>query len=182
MLGSRIGSIAAVALLASQFGACGEAPEAGAVRHTDSKSTQGAQARTTKPGAPVDLKFELRGRPEAGRPLPIDIVVLPRAETESLRVSFIATAGLAVRPAPLPTQYDKVRAASEYRHTLNVVPLQDGVHYLHAIVVMDSPNGPQARAFSIPVVVGSGRAMTSSKAPPVDWTGQSIESLPAEQN
>lgn len=200
---SRIRSIAAAACLSGLLLACGdEAPDADATQAggtpkqaaTPKPSAAAAAAEatrgmvsgvtnTSKPGAPVDLKFELKARPEAGQPLPIEIALVPRVASESLRATFIATDGLTVHSGG-PAEYAKAQAAAVYRHTLTVVPREDGVYYLSAIVLMDMPNGPEARTFSIPVIVGAPQedlGPAGKSAPPVDGTGQPIQSMPAQQ-
>jgi len=72
-----------------------------------------------------------------------------------------------------------------YRHTLTVTPRENGEYYLGVIVVMSMANGPEARTFNIPVLVGeAARAKTTapskSTAPPVDATGQPVQSMPGQ--
>lgn len=136
---------------------------------------------TAKPGAPVELKFELKNRPTAGEPLSIELAFIPLQESEYLRATFLATEGLELRQAPTP-EYRDVEAGGVYRHTLTVVPREDGAYYTSVIVVMEVPNGAEARSFSIPVIVGAPEdAQTATKpAPPTDATGQPVQSMPAQ--
>lgn len=159
-------------------------PLAGATIAEATKGMVSGVTNPSKPGAPVDLKFELKARPEAGQPLPIEIAFVPRVATESLRATFIATEGLSVSSS-VPAEFQKAQPASVYRHTLTVVPREDGVYYVSAIVLMDMPNGPEARTFSIPVIVGAPQEdlePASRPASPADGTGQSIQTMPAQQS
>jgi hypothetical protein len=149
------------------------------------EATKGMVAGVTnpaKPGAPVELKFELKDRPQAGLPLPIELAFIPLQDTDYLRATFIATDGLTVQLSPNTPEYRDVDAGRVYRYTLTVVPRDDGVYYASVIVVMDLPNGAEARSFSIPVIVGapSDDDPVSKPQPPKDATGQSIESMPAQ--
>lgn len=137
---------------------------------------------TAKPGAPVELKFELKDRPTAGVPLPIELAFVPLQDTDYLRATFIATEGLTVQELSGAAEYRNVDAGGVYRYTLTVVPREDGVYYASVIVVMELPNGAEARSFSIPVIVGTPaeEQAASKQQPPTDATGQPIESMPAQ--
>ncbi len=189
----RVAYLVAVLAGALMLGACGEEPEqqvaqskpapdaansaqaaaAAATRHMVSGVTN-----TSKPGAAVAMWFDIKDRPAAGSPLVIDLAFVPQAATEHLRATFIATDGLSVQPGSAPLEYRNVEAGGVYRHTLTVVPREDGAYYVSAIVLMETPNGPEARTFSIPVMVGVPEVVTKP-APPQDASGQPIESMPS---
>jgi hypothetical protein len=145
----------------------------------ETKEMVSGVTNTTKPGAPVELKFDLQDRPVAGAPVAIEIALLPLKETPFLRATFIATDGLAVQKSPTAAEYRDAKAGAVYRHTLTVIPREDGAYYVSAIVLMDMENGAEARTFSIPVIVGEPQAPASKPEPPVDATGQAIQSMPA---
>ncbi len=188
-----LGAILAGGLL---LAACGEEPQqevAQATADTGAPSqAQAAQAaaaeatkhmvsgvtNTSKPGAPVAMWFDIKARPSAGAPIAIDLAFVPQAPTEHLRATFIATDGLTVKPGTAPPEYRNVEAGGVYRHTLTVEPREDGAYYVSAIVLMETANGPEARTFSIPVMVGVPDVVTKP-APPTDASGQPIESMPS---
>lgn len=105
--------------------------------------------------AAVDLKFELRSRPEIGQPLTIGVALIPHVETPSMRATFISTEGLSVRTSEVPAEYRDVQPGSVYRHELTVVPRENGVYYVSAVVMMQMDSGELNRTFSIPVMVGA---------------------------
>jgi hypothetical protein len=107
-----------------------------------------------KVGAPVQMKFDLQSRPEIGQPLQIALAFLPQAAGNALRASFPATPNLTIQPASLPAEYQKVQADGVYRYELTVVPGENGMLIVSAIVNLDLPDGAQARTFSIPILVG----------------------------
>jgi hypothetical protein len=199
---SSVSSFAASCCIALMISACGDrapdvaAPDTSAAKQTQQNATAAAAAAEQetmgmsdgmpnggKPGAPVQLKYEVQGTPAAGVALPIEIAVMPRAATPSIRVSFIATDGLVLGPGTSP-EFSAAVADSVHRHTLTVTPREDGEYYLGVIVVMSMPNGPEARTFNIPVLVGAAAkartAPSKSTAPPVDATGQPIQSMPGQ--
>jgi hypothetical protein len=105
--------------------------------------------------APIDLKFDLKARPEVGKPVTIDIALLPKVASPVMNVTYLATEGLAVETSTLPSRYERVQPGSVYRHQATVVPRADGVFALSAIVMVQTDAGDVTRTFSIPVVVGA---------------------------
>lgn len=103
----------------------------------------------------VNLKFKINARPELGQPLAIDVAFLPNVASDLMRVTFISTEGLSVRSSEVPAEYERVQPGSVYRHQLTVVPRDNGVYFVSAIVSMQTATGEVARTFSIPVVVGA---------------------------
>jgi hypothetical protein len=122
---------------------------------------------------PVELKFELRSRPEVGQPVAIDIAILPRAPNlDRIKAGFQADDGLdIVAGAELPPVEvaapapDKAADATPpIRHTLQIVPKRDGIFIITAAVTADSANQPQPRSFSIPVIAGRGLPELAAKS------------------
>lgn len=197
----RVSFLACASAAAGLLVACGNdgSDADGAVTSAPSATTQGAAdsasalaeatrgmvagvTNPAKPGAPVELKFELKDRPTPGVPLPIELAFVPLQDTDYLRATFIATDGLTVQQSPTTPEYRNVDAGGVYRYTLTVVPREDGVYYASVIVVMELSNGAEARTFSIPVIVGTppDEQAASKPQPPTDATGQPIESMPAQ--
>lgn len=193
----RVGHLIATLAAAALLGACGAeetqttkpsaAPAADVAAQTAAaaarEATKGMVSGVTnpaKPGAPVSMWFDIKDRPAVGAPLSIDIALVPQAATDHMRMTFIATDGLTVKAATTPPEYRNVQAGGVYRHTLTVTPREEGAYYVGAIVLMEAENGPEARTFSIPVIVGTPADIASDKpAPPADATGQPIESMPS---
>jgi hypothetical protein len=150
---------------------CGEDPEpatAGAPAPTaatkpapanDAEEATRGMVSGVAPGraadAVVDLKFDLKSRPEVGKPLAIDIALLPKVASEVMNVTYLASEGLTVQTSTTPSKYEHVQSGSVYRHQATVVPKEEGVFSLSAIVMVQTAAGDVTRAFSIPVVVGA---------------------------
>lgn len=124
---------------------------------TVADATRGMVAGVTagKAGGLVDLKFKINARPELGQPLAIDIAFLPNVASDLMRATFISTEGLSVRSSEVPADYERVQPGAVYRHQLSVVPRDNGVYFVSAIVSMQTSTGDVTRTFSIPVVVGA---------------------------
>ncbi len=84
-----------------------------------------------------------------------------------MRVTYISTDALAVQPMVAPAEYREIQAGNVYRHELSVVPRDNGVYYVSAVVLLDTDTGSVARTFAIPVVVGApDQAAAPSEAKP----------------
>jgi hypothetical protein len=161
-----------VAILAASLTGCGDEPEPATTGAPAPAATAKAVAPANgveeatrgmvsgvAPGraadAAVDLKFELKARPEVGKPLTIDVALVPNVASDVMNVTYLANEGLAVQTSPLPSKYEHVQPGSVYRHQAIVVPKEDGVYALSAIVMVQTDAGDVTRTFSIPVVVGA---------------------------
>jgi hypothetical protein len=170
-----------VATLVALLSACGEdseptaqgpaatpAPTPAATASEVEEATRGMVAGVA-PGraadAVVDLKFELKSRPEVGKPLTIDIALLPNVATDVMNVTYLANEGLTVQTSNLPSRYERVQRGSVYRHQATVIPKDNGVFSLSAIVMVQTEAGDVTRTFSIPVVVGAPPDEEKSAAP-----------------
>lgn len=142
-----------------------------------------APAHLSKPGAPVRVRFDVKERPEVGRPLAVDIAIAPQAASETLRYTIRTPEGLTALRGANTKRLSKVSAGAEFHDTLTVIPQENGRYILSVVVVMDSANGPLARVFALPIDVGvtAAQSLSSKPAPAVDSTGQKIESMPAQR-
>ncbi len=171
-----------VTMLASALMACGgdsepnagQAPagassadiEAAAARADIAEATRSMVSAVSggKQGELLDLKFELKSRPQVGEPLTIDIALIPRVSSEQLSATFIANEGLTVRASETPADYRNVQRESMYRQELIVVPKENGVYFLNAVVMIRTEAGDLTRTFSIPVLVGPPPEESDSQA------------------
>jgi hypothetical protein len=145
----------------------------------------GQEATPGKPGAAVELKYEIGASPEVGQPLVIDFGLAPQAASPALRVMVSTSAGLSLRQTTAPPLERNVKAGSEYWHQVVVVPEQEGAFSVSVIATMGEGDKSLARTFSIPVVVGSASAASKKgekPAPQVDATGQAIEPMPGQES
>jgi len=118
-----------------------------------------------KGGPPVEMKFELRGTPQAGQPMDVDIVVLPDAPAISrLYGQFKGGEGIDVVEGGELAAVDKPAQGTVIRHVVRVVPKEDGIFTLSAAVSVELADDSVTRTFTIPVIVGEGLAELSAKS------------------
>lgn len=145
-----------------------------------------------KPGAAVDLKFDIGKRPRVGETLEVAIAVTVRApDIDKLQVVFQSTEGIEVVEGAQLGPVDKPADGRLLAHKVRVLPKQDGVYYLSAVALVDTTSaggGSVARTFAIPIIVGDGVSLDAptSKAA-ADATaegvgGEALVPLPAEES
>lgn len=118
-----------------------------------------------KGGPPVELKFELRGAPQAGQQLDVDIAILPDAPAiNRIYGRFQAGEGMELVDGSDLAAVDKPTQGSVIRHVLHVLPKQDGIFTLSAAVSVELADDSVTRTFTIPVIVGEGLADSNAKS------------------
>lgn len=118
-----------------------------------------------KAGPPVELKFELREAPEANQILDVDIAVLADAPAiDGISGKFVTGDGLELVEGGVLAAVDKPARGSIIRHVVQVIPKEDGIFTVNAIVSVDLANVSLTRSFSIPVIVGAGLPDQAAKA------------------
>jgi hypothetical protein len=121
-----------------------------------------------KSSATIDLKFELLGRPVVGQPVDINFALIPGHELDRMSAVFHAADGLELTQGEKTEIIDHPEVGVAVTHTITIVPQRDGIFYLTAVVLADSPTDSLTRTFSIPVIAGAGLATSG----PITATGQ----------
>ncbi|MGQ0835257.1 MAG: hypothetical protein ACT4O5_10110 [Gammaproteobacteria bacterium] len=104
----------------------------------------------------VELKFALDERPQVGEPLEVEIAVLPVSVLDRVAVHFQVGAGLELRSGGEMPAVNKPERGVPLSHRLTIVPLRDGIFFISAVVLADSPEQSLTRTFSIPIISGQG--------------------------
>lgn len=110
----------------------------------------------SKASAAVDLKFALTSRPEPGRPLDIEIVVIPKDPAATIRVIVQNTDGLTITAGQELTIPKGAEPGVAFAHRLTIVPARDGIFSLSAVALIDTDKTSVTRTFAIPIIVGEG--------------------------
>lgn len=132
-----------------------------------------------KPGAGVDLRYEILSKPAVGVPFEVEVALVATAEAETMNVSISGMPGLTVTNNQVPA-ITGVTAGAVNSHKFTALADQAGVYYVSVAVTTVLAGTTQARTFSIPVLLGEVQA--AQKAQPArDASGQAIQSLPAQE-
>ena len=86
----------------------------------------------------IELKFELRDRPQLGQPLQVAIALLPKVPATTMRVTYTSADARSLEATGEPAEFRDVQPGNIYRHELNVVARDNGVYYVSAVVLLDS--------------------------------------------
>ena len=166
------------AALALAVSGCGSSGESGTGAAPATTGPPGAKApgraqsdnmvaavSATKGGAPVEVKFELRERPQVGQPVDIDIAVLPVSPNlERVHAIFQAGDGLDLVSGGETALIEKPADGVPIRHTLRILPKRDGIFVVSAVVSVDTASESLSRTFSIPLIAGQGLGEFAAKS------------------
>lgn len=136
-----------------------------------------------KPGAPVELHFELGSRPVVGQALLITIELTPRSVIGRLQATVQGNDGIAVADGELEA-VDRPQVDVALTRTVSVTPLREGVFYLSVIAYANEGPATSSRSFAIPVIVGDAGAAVAAQKPDtsVDANQARIERMPAQES
>jgi hypothetical protein len=116
--------------------------------------------------AAVQLKFELRERPDVAQPLDIDVVILPASATLDRLYGRVETGdGLELADGAQIAPTERPVEGIPIRHSIKVLPKRDGIFTVNAVVSMDAAGQSWSQTFSIPVIVGAGSTAAAATKP-----------------
>ena len=158
--------LATVGLLA----ACGSGSTDGAVARRAAAhkavSPADAQARNmvnavadAKGGdpVPVQVKFQLRSRPDVAQPLDVDIIIVPISGSVDRVVGTVeGEDGLDIVDGGQIPAADRPPEGVSIPHTIRVLPKRDGIFTLSAVLTVDSAGQSNRETYSIPIIAGAG--------------------------
>lgn len=158
---------------------------------TEAASKLVSAVSSGKPGAAVDLKFDIAQRPRIGESLPVSIVVTTlAADITKLQVIFQSTDGIQVVDGLELNAPANPASGQSFSHTVIVLPQKDGVSYLSAVALVEaaSAGSSVARTFAIPIIVGDVVAAEAAMAETADagvasgQGGERVVPLPADES
>jgi hypothetical protein len=131
---------------------------------------------TGKAGAAVDLQYEVVPRPEVGAPFEIELSFAPRLAADTLDVQLSSMPGLRITSADT-VRFDGVQSGERYAAKVSVIADAPGLYYVGVVARMATKVQAEARAFSIPIVIGT-EPVAEKPPPELDAAGEPIESTP----
>jgi ABC-type transport system substrate-binding protein len=162
-----------------------EAPPPAAVDPAEAAAAEKLQHYATavesgKSSAPVDLKYDVLAKPAVGQPFELELAFVPRLPADKLEVEVTGIEGLTV-VGDGRYVFGPVEAGGVYTAKVLAQADASGLYYFGVSAQMITPVQTEARAFSVPVVVGE-VAATEKDAPEVDATGQAVQPMPAQES
>lgn len=137
-----------------------------------------------KTSAPIDVDYEILGKPAVGQPLEIRITTRSNVAVNALTTQVRGDEGLFVSAANASFGLAQMRFDEPVARTLTITPLREGSHRLSVLVQGEIGGVVQSNHVSIPIQVGETQPepKTTMGTITTDEAGEAIISLPAEQN
>jgi hypothetical protein len=109
-------------------------------------------ANQGKSQLPVELKFDLGGRPKVGQLLEINLALIPQIPGSPASIQVSEAEGLTVAPGTNQLDIPTAEAGEVYRQTVKVTPNAEGVLLVGVTVSLKHDEVTDQRDFSIPVI------------------------------
>jgi hypothetical protein len=154
-----------LAVLAAAFAtACDDAPKAkpAAGGNTAAKPDKtGAQVppnmvsavSSSKTAGLIGVHFALEAPPEVGKPVGVNLAIIPHSKFAGLRVLFETSPDLILATGDRFEAPADTKAETVFTHKLVVQPKQEGVFLISAAVETESEEGTLTRLYSIPIII-----------------------------
>jgi hypothetical protein len=136
---------------------------------------------TGKPGAAVEIKYEFLARPAVGKPVELELALIPNAGVNSLEIVITGMDGVTLA-GDLTASFTDVKMGQPYKHKLSLLAEREGAFYLTVAATTQIGGASMGRTFSIPFIVGTPAAKEKPAAPAKDATGQPIQPMPAKES
>jgi len=135
-----------------------------------------------KPGAPVEISYEVIGKAIVGVPVSINVTVTSPSGPLQVHYSINDQSALVFQDGQVE-RLEIVDPSTGSLQQLTVIPLREGRLYVNVSAEVQAPMGSLIRSMAIPIKVGS-----APKALPVngelkqDADGDAVVSMPATQS
>lgn len=106
-----------------------------------------------KTASMLGVHFALQTAPTVGKPLPVDIAIVPHRPFTSVRATFDGPDALRLSEGGRFEPQTDVKAETVLSHKLVLQPGQEGVFLVTAAVETEGEDGTVTRIYSIPVIV-----------------------------
>jgi hypothetical protein len=141
-----------------------KAAAAKSVRPVDELSRNMVSAvASNKPSTlPLQVKFELRDRPDVGQPMELDLAIVPMsASVDRVSGKVEAEDGIELLEGSDIVAVERPVEGVPIHHHLRVVPKREGIYTVRALLTVDASGVPSSDAYSMPVIVAAASAGSS---------------------
>ena len=119
-----------------------------------------------KTAAALSVHFSLEAPPAVGKPLPVEIAIVPHQAFASVRALFEAPESVAMSAGDRFQPQMDVKPEAVLLHRMQLQPSQEGVFLITAAVETEGEEGSVTRIYTIPVIVhGAAPASAPAAAP-----------------
>ena len=123
---------------------------------------------STKPSAvPVQVKFELRGRPDVGQPVDLDLAIVPMsASVDRVSGKVEGEDGLELVEGGDIAASDRPTEGVPIRHTVKVLAKREGIFTVRTTLVVSAAGVASTESYSMPLIAGSPSGSPEAPAAP----------------
>jgi hypothetical protein len=112
-----------------------------------------AVAATKPSSVPIQVKFELRDRPRVGQPTDLELAIVPMsASVDRVSGKVEGAEGLEVVDGAQIAATDHPPEGSPIRQTVKVLPKQEGIFTIRALVTVDAAGQTSTETYAIPLI------------------------------
>jgi hypothetical protein len=116
-------------------------------------------------GVPVQVRFDLRERPEVGQPVDVDLVIVPKSAAVDRIVGKVeADEGLELLEGAQIAASERPAEGAEIHHPLKVRAKRDGIFTFSALLTVDAGGQTLTESFAMPLIAGTGMSDQPAKA------------------
>jgi hypothetical protein len=121
------------------------------------RSMVGAVPANRSANVPVQVKFQLRERPDVAQPVDVDLVIVPTSpHVDRISGQVQVDDGLElVDGAQIPTT-DRPAEGVPITHGIKVLPKRDGIFTFSAVLSVDYGGQTATQTYAMPMIAGSG--------------------------
>jgi len=132
------------------------------------------------PGVPVQVKFDVRDRPDVGQPVDIDLVIVPKSAAVDRIYGRVETdEGLELLEGGQIGASERPAEGAEIHHSIKVRPTRSGVFTFSALLNVDAGGQSLTGTFAMPLIAGSGTPDQPGKPVPPASAGARAPAAPA---
>ena len=100
----------------------------------------------------LDMKFDLGSRPQVGRPLEVNVALIPQMAGGPVSLQVTGSSGFASAEAAA-FEIPDMEPGEVYRHTLKLTPSSEGLQVVNVTVSVKHEDVNDSKLLSIPVIV-----------------------------
>jgi hypothetical protein len=118
-----------------------------------------------KTASALSVHFSLEAPPAVGKPLPVEIAIVPHRAFTSVQAMFEAPESLVMPAGNRFEPHKDVKSEVVLTHRMQLQPSQEGVFLITAAVETEGEEGTVTRIYSIPVIVHGAAPAAAPAAP-----------------
>ena len=123
---------------------------------------------STKPSmVPVQVKFELRARPDVGQPVDLDLAIVPMsASVDRVSGKVEGEDGLELVEGADIAASDRPAEGVPIHHTVKVLPKREGIFTVRTTLTVSSTGVASTESYSMPLIAGNPGGSPETPAAP----------------